>query len=292
MLQTLPCYFHPTTLVFVDDDSLLLDSMQTRLHEIFNIKKFYSPTKAIDFIKDYKKDPEIKLCSDLCIQYSEDFVMEEKRPAIMNLTAMGNHLFNPKRFEIISTAVVDFAMPDMTGVQFFEKINDLDCKKMMFTGEAWNIEGLNLFNFNMIDRICRKSEPASAMLTIFEDMQLRYFQEHTQNILTALKNLSLVTPQCLQDPDLTSAVLALLKSKNIVEFYLINHEGVFLTSTKKGELGLFILQSDGEHKSNPHPHPKETLKTQKQGYQVAFTPLTPEQKYSLKPIVSFDQIPR
>jgi DNA-binding NarL/FixJ family response regulator len=292
MLQTLPCYFHPTPLIFVDDDSLLLDSMQTRLHSRFNIKKFYSPTKAIDFIKKYQDSPKIKNCSDLCIQYSEDFVIEEKRPAVMNLAAMAHHLLNPKRFEIISVIVVDFAMPDMTGVEFFEKINALDCKKIMFTGEAWNIEGLNLFNFNMIDRISRKSEPAHIMLAIFEAMQLQYFQEHTQSILSALKNLSLVTPQCLQDPDLTSPIFELLKSKNIAEFYLINHEGVFLTATDKGELGLFMLQSEKEYKANPHPYSRETLSTPKQNYQIAFGPLPPEQKFSLKPILSFDQIPR
>jgi hypothetical protein len=292
MLRTLPCYFHPTTLLFVDDDSLLLDSMQTRLHSIFNIKKFSSPVEAVDFIRNYKISPATKTGADLCIQYSEDFVIEEKRPTILNLAAMANHLLNPKRFETISVTVVDFAMPHMNGVEFFEKINDLDCKKLMFTGEAWNIEGLNLFNFNTIDRICRKSEPASAMLTIFEEMQLRYFQEHTQIILSALKNLSLITPQCLQDPDLTPLVFEIFKNKNITEFYLLNHEGVFLTATHQGHLELFMLQSDLEYQTLSNKHPTKILSTQRQKYHYAFAPVPEEQKYSLKPILSFDQIPR
>jgi hypothetical protein len=292
MLRTLPCYFHPTTLLFVDDDSLLLDSMQSRLHSIFNIKKFSSPIQAVDFIKNYKKSPATKTCAELCIQYSEDFVIEEKRPTILNLAAMANHLLNSKRFEVISVTVVDFAMPHMTGVEFFEKINDLDCKKLMFTGEAWNIEGLNLFNFNTIDRICRKSEPASAMLTIFEEMQLRYFQEHTQIILSALKNLSLITPQCLQDPDLTPLVFEIFKNKNISEFYLLNHEGIFLTATHKGDLELFMLQSEAEYQSNSNHFPTQKLSTPRQNYHYAFAPVPEEQKYSLKPVLSFDQIPR
>ena len=292
MLRTFPAYFHPTTILFVDDDGFLLDSMQGSLHAKFNIKKFPGGAEALSFIRSYKKDPDTKSCVELAIQYSEDFVIEEKRPTIVNLSAMANHILNPKRFETVSVTVVDFAMPGMTGVEFLEKTNDFDCKKMMFTGEAWNIEGLNLFNLNMIDRICRKSEPAHVMSAIFEDMQLRYFQEHSQILLNALKSLSLITPHCLQEPDLTSPVFELLKTQGIVEFYLINHEGFFITSTVQGKLGLFILQSETEKASHSHSYPTQTIKTDHQTFHYAFAPLPEEQQLSLKNHISFDQVMR
>jgi hypothetical protein len=286
MLRTLPAYFHPTTLLFVDDDGFLLDSMQDSLHLKFNIKKFTSGVDAFSFIQLYKKDPDLKPCVERAIQYSQDFVIEEKRPTILNLSLMMNHLLNPKRFNTVSVTIVDFAMPAMTGVEFLDKINDFDCKKMMFTGEAWNIDGLNLFNLNSIDRICRKSEPALAMTAIFEDMQLRYFQDHTQILLNALKNLSLVTPQCLLDPDLTFPVMELFRSKGIVEFYLINHEGFFVTATASGALGLFILQSESEKSASLH----DSIKTETQTYYYSFQELPEEQKISLKNVLGFDRL--
>ncbi len=289
MIRTLPAYFHPTTLLFVDDDKHLIDSMQGALQNVFNIQKFSSGSDAFAFIERHQKDPKTQPAIERIIQYTEDFVIEEKRPAIVNLSALMTHLLNPKRFETISVTIVDFAMPYMTGVEFLEKINHFDSKKIMFTGEAFNIEGLNLFNFNIIDRICRKSEPARVMTAIFEDMQLRYFQEHNQVLLNALRNLSLVTPQCLQDADLTSPVFELLRSRGIAEFYLINHEGFFVTATAKGELGLFILQSEAEHRAHSHSHPIETLKTRTQTYHYAFAPLPEEQKMSLQRMLSFNQ---
>lgn len=292
MLRTLPCYYHPSTLLFVDDDGFLLDSMQGSLHARFNIRKFPGGAEALTFIRAYQKDPQTKPCLELAIQYGENFVIEENRPAVVNLSAMATHLLNPKRFETVSITVVDFAMPNMTGVEFLEKINDFDCKKIMFTGEAWNIEGLNIFNLNMIDRICRKSESASAMSAIFEDMQLRYFQEHSQILLSAFKNLSLMTPQCLQDPDLTSPVFELFKARGITEFYLINHEGFFITATASGKLGLFILQSETEKNAHSLTYASQTLKTDRQTYHYAFSDLPEEHKISLKASVSFDQIAR
>ncbi len=287
MLRTLPAYFHPTTLLFVDDDRFLLDSMQDALQLKFNIKNFTSGVDAFAFIQQYKKDPDLKSCVEKAIQYSEEFVIEEKRPTILNLSLMMNHLLNPKRFQTISVTVVDFAMPAMTGVEFLDKINDFDCKKMMFTGEAWNIDGLNLFNLNSIDRICRKSESATGMTAIFEDMQLRYFQDHTQILLNALKNLSLVTPQCLLDPDLTFPVMELFRSKGIVEFYLINHEGFFVTATANGTLGLFILQSESESSSSLDA----SIRTDQKTYVYAFRELPEEQKIFLKSALGFDRIP-
>jgi len=273
MLRTLPCCFHPTTILFVDDDAHLLHGMSFQLLDHFLPKQFCSPVEALDFLKTFKNSS----FSEACLHPEMDFKGTLKT------------LFNPHRFETISIAVVDFAMPDMTGVEFLERINTRDCKKVMFTGEAWNIEGLNIFNFNSIDRICRKSETSEAMRAIFEDMELRYFQEHTQALLSLFKHQGKPIPACLLDPNLIAPVLKKFEDKKIVEFYLVNHEGLFLTLQPQGQLEWFLLQSELEFQKNPHTYTKERIQTPTQNYFSAFFPYDPA-GFPLEKILPFNQV--
>jgi hypothetical protein len=80
--------------------------------------------------------------------------------------------------------------------------------------------------------------------------------------------------------------MELFRSKGIVEFYLINHEGFFVTATASGALGLFILQSESEKSASLH----DSIKTETQTYYYSFQELPEEQKISLKNVLGFDRL--
>jgi CheY-like chemotaxis protein len=241
MTRTLPCCFYPTTLVLIDDDKNLLDSIESRMINQFMVKKFSSPVEALKFFRSYEENPFTKHC----IQRPERFHANIRHIQV-DIKNIYQALFDNSRFNNISVIVSDYSMPEMTGAQVFNELYPLDCKKIMFTGEASDSEGLQAFNSGVIDRFCRKSAPPTTMSVIFEDMQLRYFQERSKLILEALQDSEEPPPHCMLNPELVSPIFSLLKSKGIMEFYLCSNEGVFLTVTHDGKLSWLVIHSADE----------------------------------------------
>jgi CheY-like chemotaxis protein len=241
MIRTLPCCFYPTTLVLIDDDKNLLDSIESRMNSSFIIKKFSSPIEALKFLRNYEELPFTKNC----VQHAERFHANIRHIQV-EIRDIHQHLFENSRFHNISVIVSDYSMPEMTGAQLFNEIYPLNCKKIMFTGEASDTEGLQAFNSGVIDRFCRKSDSPATMSFIFEDMQLRYFQERSKTILEALEKSDEPPPHCMFNPELVSPIMTQLKERGIREFYLYNNDGVFLTVTHGGKLGWMVIHSADE----------------------------------------------
>jgi CheY-like chemotaxis protein len=241
MIRTLPCCFYPTTLVLIDDDQNLLDSIESRMSSTFFVKKFSSPVEALKFFRSYEEHP----FSKNCIQHSERFHANIRHIQV-EIRDIHQHLFEKSRFHNISVIVSDYSMPEMTGAQVFNELYPLDCKKIMFTGEASDTEGLKAFNSGVIDRFCRKSDSPATMAFIFEDMQLRYFQERSKPIVEALEKSDEPPPHCMLNPELVSPIMSQLKNRGIREYYLYNNDGVFLTVTHDGKLGWMVIHSADE----------------------------------------------
>jgi CheY-like chemotaxis protein len=239
--RTLPLCFHPTTIVLVDDDKNLLDAIGSHLSSQFMIKKFSSPVEALKFFRHYQDHPFTKYCS----RPSERFLATGQNFRF-ELESLYHTLFDENRFQNVSVIVSDFSMPEMTGAQMFNELYPLNCKKILFTGEASDHEGLQAFNDGVIDRFCRKSASTVTMSVIFEDMQLRYFQEKTHSVLSGLEAMETKLPDCMKNSELTAPLIAMLKARRIMEFYLVSLDGYFLTVTDKGELQWLIVHSADE----------------------------------------------
>jgi FixJ family two-component response regulator len=241
MNRTLPCCFHPTTIVLIDDDKHLLDSIESCLHSQFVVKKFSSPVEALSFFRTYEEHP----FTQLCIRHPERFHLNIRNIQV-DVHEIYKNLFEATRFNNISVVVSDYSMPEMTGAQVFQELYPMNFKKIMFTGEASDHEGIQAFNNGVIDRFCRKSASPTTMNVIFEDMQLRYFQEKSVMIKEALENSDSPLPHCMLNPEIVSPLLAILKSKKIVEFYLHSNDGYFLTVTDTGEIQWLVVHSADE----------------------------------------------
>lgn len=129
------CYF-PTTAVMVDDNEQFLAALRLKMVGCEPTKLYASPIQALDFVRNAYQP--FRTYSDL--------------------SELHKLVFDPKRSETISVVVVDYAMPEMNGVEFCRKIADLPVKKILLTGEADHKIAVEAFNEGIIDKFIRKDE--------------------------------------------------------------------------------------------------------------------------------------
>ncbi len=290
MIRTLPYCFYPTTIVLIDDDRFLLDSIASRLNSQFRVKTFSSPVEALKFLRAYEENPFTKLC----VRHPEKFHLNIRNIQV-EIRDIYKNLFENNRFDNISVIVSDYSMPEMTGAQIFNELYPLNCKKIMFTGEASDTEGLLAFNNGVIDRFCRKSASPVLMSVIFEDMQLRYFQEKSVALKESLEQAEAPLPHCMLNTELVAPLMNLLKSKRIVELYLYSNEGYFLTVTDTGELNWLVVHSGDEidtlnnmvshlHQEAPSPFSSALIQDLQRCKKTLFFPRESEANTSLQHI--------
>ncbi len=170
--------FHPTMVMFLDDNKLLLRAFQL---EFGNINRAYMTDvdEALDLLSSSHTD----LFSDI-IKHgpSEDAGNTSYVVDFENLFAS---LFDKNRHKIPSVLVVDYSMPQMTGVEFCKQVQHLPCKKIMLTEYSSLDTAVKAFNDGIIDYFLKKegeglSEKISAVIN---KMQHEFFKDTTSSLI-------------------------------------------------------------------------------------------------------------
>lgn len=240
--RNLPVCFHPTTLMMLDDDKSFVEAMMALVSLSMKFKPFTVPQEALEFLNSYERHP----FTELCISQSQTGF--EDRDIKVDITRIHEHMKNPDRENEIACVIVDFAMPNLTGSEFCEKIKDLPLKKLMLTGEATNEEGIRAFNANIIDQFYTKGAATIGedIMRHVRELQIAYFQDLSSVIIKSLADSPNPPPHSVLDSDLVNPIFALLAEKNIAEYYLFSNEGYFKTVDQEGKQGWMVIHSDDE----------------------------------------------
>lgn len=125
----IPCCFHPTRVVIVDDRHELFNSLDIDLpksHMTFD--SFHSPQNALQYINDvYRPDP-----------FPSRYAANARDGQLKRRFAFDTHaeVYRPQRFEEISTVVANYYSHNMTGLEFFEKVKHSDIQKILLIEEG------------------------------------------------------------------------------------------------------------------------------------------------------------
>ena len=124
-------YFHPTTVVFVDDNQSFLSSLDLELPVGWAYRSFTDPLEAFDFLEQPAALPPIvERC--FSVQEASGF-----SPTIhLDVSAIEQEINHVERFERISVAVIDYAMPSLNGLELCEQMTDPWVRKALLTGVA------------------------------------------------------------------------------------------------------------------------------------------------------------
>lgn len=243
IINGIPACFHPTTVLLLDDDAALTESITLKCQSTSRCVSFTSPQAALDTLKNYHP----KSFTTNCIQQNEEYDLDE-RSIHVEIPNIYKHIYNPERFNEISVMVVDYAMPGMNGVEFCKAAKNINCMKIMLTGEADEKQGIDAFNAKLIDMFHKKGE-ADIYKTICQDIktkQIEYFQKLSHIIISSLSNSPDHPPACILDHSLVNPFFDLLAANNIAEYYLYSNDGYFLTLDYDGNIKWLVIHDDKE----------------------------------------------
>lgn len=239
--QSIQPYFHPTTIVMVDDNQRFLDNFSLQLDESLAFRTFASPRECLAILNGHaQRTPLDRRCMSY---YQQPSQQTSGRVVRLDLTLIEQEISNPDRFSDVSIVIVDYDMPEMTGLEFCKSLRNKRIKKVLLTGVADEKVAVSAFNDGIIDRFLMKSDPniTEKLNHTIRDLQRRYFDQ----VSTLLQDaLALEQPEYLEDTHFSSFFFSLMERKHIAEYYYVEDPDGFLLVSDTGRLYRLIIQDE------------------------------------------------
>lgn len=225
-MKALPSCSFPTNVVVIDDRVDFLKTLSMMLSANRATYSFYNkPGEALTFLNEgYQSDPFTNRWVDRPDE--EEF---EHRMIDVNIRELHREIYNQNRFKQISTVVVDYDMPGMTGLEVCEKIKVPHIQKILLTGAADEQLAVEAFNKGLIHQFIRKQNKnvSDALNKAIKESQHNYFLSLSSVVTNA------VTSQpdhqsALSDPGFIDFFMSLVQDNDIAEYYLCEGMGTFL----------------------------------------------------------------
>ena len=268
-------YYHPTTVCFVDDNQSFLNSLALEMPNHWSYRGFFEPLKALAFLQ---QPPSLEPLVDRC------FALENRanaEPVIhFNLGTIEQEINHLARFDRVSVAVIDYAMPQMNGLELCAAIDDPYIQKAMLTGVADEQVAVAAFNDGLIHRFAAKHKLGSAqeIVTFVEALQQIFFSQHTTRLQD---NLALDAPRFLLDETFAVEVHRLMRDRDLIEYYLVDEPPGLLFLNAAGELfRLLVIDAaqlaDQVSFAEQHRAPARVIEQLRSGQSVGYFWDTPD----------------
>ncbi len=137
-------YQHPVTVVLIDDNVRFMESLSFGLHSLaVHFKTFASAKEALSWLDQ--------------INPPADFVQEQELPEYA-MPSLNEYMYDNCRFDEPAILIVDYDMPEMSGLELCQAVSNQQIKKIMLTGVADEKVALDAFNHEIIDRFILKQD--------------------------------------------------------------------------------------------------------------------------------------
>lgn len=215
-------YFHPTSLLLVDDDPSFLDSLKFYFEDQFPSIAFQRPSEALSYLRGL--DPKTwisehhmapaKGAIDPFDFEPGDRVIQLRASQLVNVFADRNRFAKP------TVAIVDYAMPAMTGIEFLTQTKDLPIRRLLLTGKADEKTAIQAFNAGVIDAFVMKHEPdlPQTLGQRLLGLQKQYFNTATAMLRHAM---SMEETEFIDDPAFDAAFAAIATQHGIIEYCVL-----------------------------------------------------------------------
>lgn len=238
---TLSPYFHPTTVVLVDDNEAFLRSLVLEMPGTIAFHGFTSPEEALEFLNEpIGLAPLVDRCFRLDRSHDTEAVIH------LDLGVIEQEINHLERFRRVSVVLVDYAMPSVDGLQFCERMLDPYARRAMLTGVADEKLAVQAFNAGLIHRFIPKHRVTAveAVVAFIAELEREYFQQYLARLRTAL---TIDPPGFLVDPILAVQVHQLMQAESIAEYYLVNDPPGFLMLRANGAVLRLVLLDGAAH---------------------------------------------
>lgn len=237
------CFYHPTTLLIVDDNPDLLHDLSIVLAPHYKTKATSSPKKAISWIKE--QGNAMQRLVKQWVSSPEDYFESSQTVVKINIPALHQQIYSkPSRFTLEAILIVDYSMPEMNGLELSYQLRQLDLplKIIMLTGEADQQTAVRAFNDKLIDRFILKSAPdyVEKLLEYINDLQREYFQEMTHLFMGAGRK------SIRSDITFIQFFNEIAGRINAMEYYMVEEPASYLFLDAKKNPTWLIIKTDEE----------------------------------------------
>ncbi len=229
MINSTP-YFHPTTVVLVDDNVRFMESLSFGLHALdVNFKLFGSAKEALKWINDSK----------LYTTIFEGLDSDEGA-----LPSFKNRMFDVSRFDEVTLVVVDYDMPEMSGLEFCKGLKKSEIKKIMLTGVAGENIAIQAFNDDIIDRFIVKQD-AHVLGKIIESIDVLQ-QDYFKNKTLYLQKNHIIHNYFpfMEETGFSSLFDEIFIQGDYVEYYVDSSPGGIWLQKANGDSDFLAIQSE------------------------------------------------
>lgn len=241
-------YYHPSTVLFVDDDIDFLSNLSLQLDASLAYRLFESPQKALQHINNAARSEPLSQ-RFFASSGNWDGAPAEDPLIRLDMAAIEREMNNTSRFGETSVVLIDYAMPSMDGLTLCRQITNPYVKKVLFTGVADESLAVSAFNDRLIDRFVLKHERdvyAQINQTIME-LQRAYIRDCCLPISHVL---SLRSPPFMKDRAFREMFGELLAEKGFIEYYLAVEPSGFLLLDAEGHMSRLIVLTDDDMRTH------------------------------------------
>lgn len=238
----IPPYWHPTTVVAVDDDPLLLESLAFHLSRAQRCEAYVSPVQALAAILERGRSARPDgWVQPLTVSDLNELPGDPSDHGVrLHLRSIADIMANPRRASEISVLVVDYDMPQMDGLALCRAISHLPIQKILLTGKADERLAVDAFNEGIIDRFILKHDPdvrgrLKAEIALADE---RYFR----GITRFLADIFHANHDFPADPDFAGWFAAERQRDGIVEYYFSVDPPGMICFDARGRGRLLLVQ--------------------------------------------------
>lgn len=241
MQQKMPVFLFPTTIVFVDDDTLFLKSLTSHLDQYYLIKTFQNSEDCLKFFDTYQEPISI---SQFFETFSEhEFNGDPEHELIdLNYNKFNKVHQNNDKIQEVAVIIVDFNMPGKNGIELCEHLKELPVKKILLTAKLTLHEAVKALNSGVIDCYIDKDEKnlSQEIAKYIDILTKKYFSKKSHPLLN---HFEVNGKKHLSDVAFIKLFEGWRKENRIKEYYLIDKIGNFMAFNDKGEKLYFIIHT-------------------------------------------------
>ena len=233
-------FYHPSTVLLIDDNQRFLENFSLQLDQDLAVLFDHSARRGLQLLENNSGRPSL---DQRCFSWQQgqkpngDFLFR------LDIALIEKEISNADRFGEVSVVIVDYDMPEMSGLDFCKQISGQRIKKILLTGVGDEKIAVQAFNEGIIDRFLLKSDPEIENRnnqTIYE-LQQQYVNEVSRLVQGGL---ALKSPEFLIDPEFSDHFFMLMKEHNIVEYYYVEDPEGFLLVSDEGDLKRLLVYSE------------------------------------------------
>ena len=262
-------YFHPTTIIFLDDNESFLQSLDLELPGHWACRTFTDPVVALEFFRQPVPLPPLMDRAFSLYRASPDQALIH-----LDLGMIEQEINHVQRFQHNSVLVVDYSMPTIDGLQFCEALDDPFIRIAMLTGVADEKLAVEAFNAGLIHRFIPKqaADPVEAVRKFVTELLHEYFNQYSSRLKSTL---AINPPEFLTDPAVAGFVESLMEDNGLVEYYLVDEPPGLLMLKANGEIWRLAvlnakeMRAQAEQAADFHA-PGPVLQAMQSGQSIAF----------------------